>query len=259
MPLQCYSWQCHSNLYIFNNNNNNNIAVENVCIPVENVGGHRGYDVHLHLVKCSFRWCGHQWVWHQLSRNMIMSKFKTNPFNRLSDECHPVPLSHSCHFGAVYLHLDLLLYLQTYCEEIENSQEVGSLSQPHVICIGPNSSKRPAQHLMIRTTETNKPVERARWLRSSFHQDQQSAAHSSDNASSEDVWPGQDLHRWCSCHDPRTPAATSQTSLSASSPGAIAADSMPRLMCTLLTLNHVLQRQCQLQLYLVSSYNCKML
>ena len=24
MPLQCYSWQCHSNLYIFNNNNNNN-------------------------------------------------------------------------------------------------------------------------------------------------------------------------------------------------------------------------------------------
>ena len=23
MPLQCYSWQCHSNLYIFNNNNNN--------------------------------------------------------------------------------------------------------------------------------------------------------------------------------------------------------------------------------------------
>jgi len=22
MPLQCYSWQCHSNLYIFNNNNN---------------------------------------------------------------------------------------------------------------------------------------------------------------------------------------------------------------------------------------------
>ena len=24
VPLQCYSWQCHSNLYIFNNNNNNN-------------------------------------------------------------------------------------------------------------------------------------------------------------------------------------------------------------------------------------------
>jgi len=23
VPLQCYSWQCHSNLYIFNNNNNN--------------------------------------------------------------------------------------------------------------------------------------------------------------------------------------------------------------------------------------------
>ena len=22
MPLQCYSWQCHSNLYMFNNNNN---------------------------------------------------------------------------------------------------------------------------------------------------------------------------------------------------------------------------------------------
>jgi len=25
VPLQCYSWQCHSNLYIFNNNNNNTI------------------------------------------------------------------------------------------------------------------------------------------------------------------------------------------------------------------------------------------
>ena len=24
MPLQCYSWQCHSNLYIFNRDNNNN-------------------------------------------------------------------------------------------------------------------------------------------------------------------------------------------------------------------------------------------
>ena len=28
MPLQCYSWQCHSNLYIFNNNNNNNNFVQ---------------------------------------------------------------------------------------------------------------------------------------------------------------------------------------------------------------------------------------
>ena len=33
VPLQCYSWQCHSNLYIFNNNNNNN------NVPVKGLTG----------------------------------------------------------------------------------------------------------------------------------------------------------------------------------------------------------------------------
>jgi len=38
VPLQCYSWQCHSNLYIFNNNNNNYSTLQwslcNSCIAL---------------------------------------------------------------------------------------------------------------------------------------------------------------------------------------------------------------------------------
>ena len=65
VTLQCYSWQCHSNLYIFNNDNNNNN--KSLYLADDTRQCHSCYGRRIGTRMRSIKWCHLKWPWVTLN------------------------------------------------------------------------------------------------------------------------------------------------------------------------------------------------